>query len=646
MLQPLAEQVGHDRRFQLLVEAVTDYAIYLLDQDGNIASWNLGAERIKGYGSHEVLGRHFSIFFTEEDRAAEKPARALATALRAGRFEDESWRVRKDGSRFWATTVLDTVRDEHGDLVGFAKVTRDMTGPRAAQEALRESERRFRLLVDGVTDYAIYMLDPKGTVANWNSGAQRIKGYTADEIVGQHFSRFFTEEDRRLGLPQRALDTAASVGRFESDGWRLRKDGSRFWANAVLDAIRDSSGELLGFAKITRDITERRDATRKLEETREQLFQAQKMEAIGQLTGGVAHDFNNLLTVILGGVDMAEGLIGENEKLKRLMGNMRQAARRGESLTKQLLAFSRKQPLRPESVDLTRRLPAMCDLLGRSLCGDVAITIDVPAGLRAVDADPGQLELAFLNVGLNARDAMPQGGSLHVSARNADLAGEFGALEGEYVAIELRDTGAGMAEEVRARAVEPFFTTKSVGAGSGLGLSQAYGFARQSGGTLTIDSTVGKGTAVTFYLPVGRLRQRAARVEAEPDAEHKSTRRNATANILLVEDEPAVSELALGLLDGGGFKVSVAENAQAALDILRGGADIDLLFTDIMMPGGMNGAELARLVRKEFPHIFVLLATGYAEAASKAAEEFPLIAKPYGRDRLLDKIGEILGEGE
>jgi PAS domain S-box-containing protein len=639
MDRPVLEQFDTEKRFQLLVEAVTDYAVYLIDLNGRVASWNIGAERIKGYSSTEILGRDFSIFFTEEDRANGKPARALETARRTGRFEDEAWRIRKDGSRFWALAVLDAVRNEHGDVIGYAKITRDMTERRDAQEALRESERRFRLLINSVVDYAIFMLDLDGRVTNWNNGAQRIKGYTAAEIVGQHFSVFWTEEERTAGSPSKALQAAREQGRYAVENWRVRKDGSRFWASVVIDPIRDENGELIGYAKVTRDITEKRDSYLKLEETREQLFQAQKMEAIGQLTGGVAHDFNNLLTVIMGGADLAEGLIGDHPKLKRLIGNMRHAAIRGQSLTKQLLAFSRRQPLTPERVDIAHQLTIIIDLLSRSLRGDIQIVSQVAPDLEKVHVDPSQLELAFLNIGLNARDAMPDGGILRITARNF-TADEKSDLSGNYVLISIEDTGTGMEPEVKARAFEPFFTTKDVGRGTGLGLSQAYGFAQQSGGALTLESEVGKGTKVTLLLPSGS----SAVVRPAPEAPARN-RIAGKANILLVEDDAAVAELAVGLLEGAGYKIQTAPDASAALQILRSDAPIDLVFSDIMMPGGMNGAELARVVRKEFPGVFILLATGYAAAAaSEAAHEFPLITKPYGRDLLLDKVAKILGE--
>ena len=639
MKRPFLEQIDDAKRFQLLVGALTDYALYLLDLDGTITSWNVGAERIKGYTAQEAIGKNFSMFFTKEDLAAGKPARALHTARTVGRFEDEAWRLRKDGSRFWASAILDAVRDERGQVIGFVKITRDLTERRTSQEALKQSERQFRLLVNGVIDYAIFMLDPTGRIASWNSGAQHLKGYTASEIVGQHFSRFYTEEDRAAGLPDKLLTIARTNGKVTSEGWRVRKDGGRFWASIVIDAIHGEKGEIIGYAKVTRDLTDQREAQQKLDDAREQLFQAQKMEAIGQLTGGVAHDFNNLLTVIVSGADLAERLVEGNERLKKTINNMRHAALRGERLTKQLLAFSRRQPLKPETIDVGRQLNTFIELLTHSLRADVQIIPEIEPNLPPVQVDVGQLELALLNIGLNARDAMPDGGTLTIRARSH--AGAINGRGGDYVVIDLIDTGIGMSEEVQARAFEPFFTTKDIGRGSGLGLSQAYGFAKQSGGMLTMESAPGKGTRISLHLP--KADGEASRIGFQQPA-MRPRESNGCATVLLVEDDAGVAEFALGMLQDAGYKVRTAANAADALKVLREGGHIDLVFSDIMMPGGMNGAELARVVRGEFPAIFILLTTGYAEAAAQASREFPLIRKPYGREVLLEKVGEILGE--
>src|SRR5215472_6478969 len=272
--------VDSEARLRLLVDSIGDYAISMLDPEGRVTNWSTGAERSTGYTAAEILGRHFSCFFTDEDRRAGLPDSALRSALEQGRCEKEGWRLRKDGGRFWAHAVIEPVRDENGLLIGFARITRDLTASRLAAEALRKSEQQFRILVQSVTDYAIYMLDPDGHVASWNSGAQRIKGYAPEEIIGEHFSRFYTEEDRAAGMPGRSLDEARRVGRFEREGWRVRKDGSRFVAHVVIDAIRDSNGELIGFAKVTRDITERKLAQQSLEQAQQALFQTQKLESL------------------------------------------------------------------------------------------------------------------------------------------------------------------------------------------------------------------------------------------------------------------------------------------------------------------------------------------------------------------------------
>ncbi len=319
--EPHADPSPDESRYRLMVDAITDYAIYMLDPDGIVTSWNAGARRFKGYEADEIIGQHFSRFYTDADRLADKPAAALETAAREGRFEGEGWRVRKDGSRFWANVVIDPIRAPSGDLLGFAKITRDLTERKLAEETLRSSEQQFRLLVQGVSDYAIYMLDATGHVSNWNAGAERIKGYRPEEIIGHHFSRFYTDEDRAAGMPQRALETAEREGRFEKEALRVRKDGTTFWANVVIDPIRDATGRVIGFAKITRDVTERKATQRALEEAREQLFQAQKLEAIGQLTGGIAHDFNNLLMVVLGSLQLMRKRLPADSALLPLLDN-------------------------------------------------------------------------------------------------------------------------------------------------------------------------------------------------------------------------------------------------------------------------------------------------------------------------------------
>jgi PAS domain S-box-containing protein len=622
--------------YRLLVESIVDYAVYMIDPDGRVISWNPGAERIKGYTAADALGCNFSSFFTEEDRQAGKPARLLETARRQGRCEDEGWRVRKDGTRIWALAVLDPVRDAAGKLIGFAKITRDMTERRRAQEALKESERRFRQLVEGVTDYALFMLDPDGRISNWNVGAERIKGYAAGEVLGQHVSMFYTPEDRSAGLPEQAIRTARETGRYEAEGWRQRKDGTRFWASVVIDAVHDDTGKVTGYAKVTRDVTERREAQQRLEQTRAQLFQAQKMEALGQLTGGMAHDFNNLLTAVIGGANLAGRALHDRERAATILNQIREAAQRGAVLTRKLLAFARRQPLKPEVIDLAERLPQAATLAGHSLRGDIELVTETPANLWKVEVDPGELELALLNLAVNARDAMPEGGSLRITAANVSLNGEPEGLAGEFVAISVADTGTGIPQEIITRVFDPFFTTKQFGQGTGLGLSQVYGFAKQSNGTVTVQSKPGHGTTLVIYLP--------ARM---PDGSlfggngHRSGT-GSGARILVVEDDPVVAQLAAEMLREMGHMAEVAHSAAEALSLLQRGPAISLMFADVVMPGGMSGFELAQRVRARYPEVPVLLTTGYSDTVAKKPSEFPLLAKPYEYDELSTAVAHAL----
>ncbi len=619
--------------FKLLVQSIVDYAIYMLDPKGFVTSWNTGAERIKGFQTEEIVGQHFSKFYTEEDRAAGMPKKVLETARKEGKFEGEGWRVRKDGTRFWASVVIDRINDECGKLVGFAKITRDMTDKREAQEALLEAERRFRLLVQGVTDYAIFMLDPEGRVANWNAGAERIKGYTPAEIVGEHFSRFYTPEDIDTGVPDRALETALETGRYEAEGWRVRKDGTRFWASVVLDAIRAEDGKLIGFAKITRDMTEKREVQLRLEESREQLFRAQKMEALGQLTGGLAHDFNNLLTAILGACELGLRNVNDTDKVKRMLEGVRSSAQRGGNLTKQLLAFARAQPLEITQIDLKQFFSDVATLVRPSLRSDIEVVTEISDQLWPIDADAGALELALLNLAFNARDAMKDGGTLRISAHNDILHGAPENLRGEHVVLKVSDTGHGMPRDVMERVFEPFFTTKSFGEGTGLGLSQVFGFAKQIGGAVHVELELGKGATFTLYLPASRG---AGAAQAMNGA-------NTLGRVLIVEDDAFVAELVAAMFGELGFESAVAHSAREALERLAGGDKPKLVFTDVVMPGGITGIELARKLRERFPELPILLTTGYSQQVS-VTEGFPVLQKPYEMSALAGAIGALLNQ--
>ena len=630
---PLLTSLAEETRFQLLVSGVSDYAIYMLDLNGYVCSWNAGAQRFKGYQAHEIIGKHFSIFYTPEDQAAGVPARALRTVLEEGRFEAEGWRMRKDGARFWASVVIDPIRDNSGRLIGFAKVTRDMTERKAAQEALRESEERFRLLVQGVTDYAIYMLSPDGLITNWNAGAERIKGYTHDEVVNTHFSRFYTEEDQQKGMPQKGLATAVQTGRFEAEGWRVRRDGTRFWAHVVIDAIHNDGGKLVGFAKVTRDITEKKQAAEALERANAALFQAQKMEAVGQLTGGIAHDFNNLLGVLSSSMDVLSMRLREPEDI-RMLENMQRTVKRGAALTQQLLSFARQQPLQVDTHDINSLIGGFESVLRRAGNSSIQFEINLAPGLKPVSLDAARFEAALLNLVVNARDAMPDGGTLTVATENADLGEhQVGRLAaGSYVRVTVSDSGVGMSPEVLMRAFEPFFTTKEIGKGTGLGLSQVYGFITQSGGDIKLQSEAGKGTTVSIYLPANASGSASAQRAAD----------TGTETVLIVEDEPDLMEVAAALFRSMGYEVLTAGNGIDALEVIDRNRNLDVLFTDVMMPKGMNGIELARAARKLCPELRIILASGYALPALKAQhgsiEEFAFMSKPYRLADLAKKL--------
>ena len=623
-----------ERRFKLLVEGVVDYAIYLVDPQGIITNWNAGAERIKGYESDEVVGRHFNLFYTPDDCAADIPAKSLEIAHREGKFGTEGWQVRKDGTRFLATISINAIYEDEV-LIGFATIIRDITERQKAHSALQDSERHFRLLVSGVTDYALYMLDPEGYVSSWNIGGQRIKGYMPGEIIGQHFSRFYTESDRAANRPARALSVARETGRYEEEGWRVRKDGSFFWASVIIDAIRDDSGTLVGFTKITRDITERRNAQTNLERVQKQLAESQKMDALGQLTGGVAHDFNNLLMIVSGHIHSLKEVAAHNPKAMRAAHAIELAAQRGAALTRQLLTFSRRQRVNPEAIDVRQRLDSIREVLTSGLGGNIGMTFDFAADTWPVVIDVGEFEIALVNLMINARDAMPDGGLATITTKNFVAHEDDSIPAGDYVAISVKDTGVGIPPDVIANVFDPFFTTKPVGKGTGLGLSQVHGFAHQAGGTVTIDSTLGHGTTFTFYLP--RAKQGAAATAAN----ETTAARSRTGTVLLVEDNPDVANASTGLLEQLGYSVRWVPNAETALqEIEKNG--IDLVFSDIVMPGHLDGLGLARIIKQQYPRLPILLATGYSEAARSVRSDFSILRKPYELHELSRALSALI----
>ncbi len=621
-------------RLQYFVAGVTDYAIYMLSPEGMVSSWNAGAQRFKLYRPDEIVGQHFSRFYTAEDQARHLPARALEIARTKGKFEDEGWRVRKDGTRFWASVVIDAIHGEDGELVGFAKVTRDITERREAEAALRASEERFRLLVQGVTDYSIYMLSPSGEITNWNAGAERIKGYTHDEVVGTHFSRFYIDEDQAAGLPEQALETARIQGRFESEGWRLRKSGERFWSHVVIDAIRDSDNALIGYAKITRDITERRESMLALERARDALFQSQKLEALGKLTGGIAHDFNNLLGVIMSGTELLSREFATPAG-RKILESMQRSARRGAELTQQLLTFARQQPLKQGNYDLNVVIGKFEAVLKRASATHIRFLVELAPNLQLARTDATQFEAAILNLVSNARDAMPDGGTLTLRTSNVvlDADAASGRNAGPHVLVEVCDTGVGMPPEVLGRVFEPFFTTKPVGKGTGLGLSQVYGLTQESGGSVVIVSKVGEGTTIKLFFP--------ALVELAGQEGTSVDTNNGNEQALLVDDNEEVLSIAVELFKNMGYDVLTANSGAEAVEIMKRTRHIDVLFSDVVMPG-MDGVALAKVARDIMPNLTVLLASGFPSdellKENSGLGDFALISKPYRMADIIKKL--------
>jgi PAS domain S-box-containing protein len=543
----------------------------------------------------------------------------------------------------WAHVVIDPLYNDDQNHIGFAKITRDLTERKVARDALRLSEERFRLLVQGVSDYAIYMLDPEGRVTNWNTGAQRFKGYTETEIVGEHFSRFYTEEDRETGLPRHALETALGEGRFEQEGWRVRKDGSRFWAHVVIDPIRDDDGALLGFAKVTRDITDKRAAQEELEKTRAALFQAQKMETIGQLTGGIAHDFNNLLAVVLGNLELLRKRLPDDPKINRFVDNSLEAAQRGASLTRRMLSFARRQDLKVEPVNVPDLVRNMSELVERSIGPTVQVETRFPMRLSPALADANQLELAVLNLILNARDALPEGGRITVEAREQAVGPNSSSMKpGKFVCLSVTDTGEGMDEETLARAIEPFFTTKGVGKGTGLGLSMIHGFADQSGGSLVLKSRKGEGTTAEIWLPVAQAEIPSFQPSEEEQAAAPPERSSHGLTVLVVDDDHLVLMNTAAMLEDLGHDVIEATSGEQALRALRRGKKIDLVVTDQLMPG-MTGMQLIQAIKADSPHMPIILATGYADLPSGIDPDVPRLSKPFRQADLARQMDLIFG---
>jgi PAS domain S-box-containing protein len=611
--------------FELMAQQVKDYALFLLDPNGKVLSWNTGAALIKGYRADEIIGHHFSVFYPAEAVNAGWPAHELRTAQREGSFEDEGYRVRKDGSLFWANVVITAVRDETGKLVAFSKITRDLTGRRLREEELRESEERFRLLVGGVVDYAIYMLDPQGVVSSWNLGAQRMKGYRPDEIIGKHFSNFYAPEDIDSGKPWHTLARARNEGHAEDEGWRVRKNGERFWARVVVNAVHDSAGHLRGFSKVTQDLSDKRHI---------QELQA-AASRVNEFIAVLAHELRNPLAPIQNAlevmnraapdepvqVSMRKIIERQTERLREVVNDMVDISR----VTHGMLTVDRKP------VDVA-------DLIERSLepvaplieAQGHRLKVEVPSEKLVVCGDLQRLVQVLSNLLGNAARYTPAGGLISVKAWR----------DRQQVVISVKDTGRGMSAEALSSSFQMFVQgrppLKRIGEGLGIGLALARKIAELHGGTLEAFSEgEGKGSELLVRLPVagqgvpgeGREATKAAIAEM----------RTAPRRVLIVDDNvDAASTLHL-LLDALGHETRVVHDGMAALEAFDE-FHPQLVLLDIGLPG-IDGYEVARRFRaRQRQGVRIVAVTGWGQAEDRdqsSAAGFDLhLVKPVDEEQL------------
>ncbi len=635
-----ADSNAGSTNYQRLVEGVSDYAIYMLDIDGCVVSWNRGAQRIKQYTAAEILGRHFGIFYPPDARADREPESNLDLARDRGRFETTGWRLRKDGSLFWAHVAIEPLRDARGKLTGYAKVTSDITEQRRAEQVIREADARIATLIETVVD-GVILTDRHGLIKTFNLACHRLFGYAADEVIGRHISMLMpadsTELVQSFFRSGRTADAEERIGSVrEMTG--LRRDGRTFPMDlSIGETVQE--GESV-FVAVIHDLTERKH-------TEEQLVQAQKMEIVGQLSGGIAHDFNNLLTVIVGNAEFLSDQLKARQDLRSLARDIGDAGQRGAELTQRLLAFSRRQTLKPVEIDCNELLESMHKLLRRTMREDIAIDTEFDAGLRTAYADRTQLESAILNLALNAQDAMLGGGRLSITTANVSLDASYQLANkdvrpGDYVLVAVTDNGSGMPKDVLDHVFEPFYTTKEVGKGSGLGLSMVYGFVKQSNGHVSIYSEPGLGTTVRLYLPAA-ANGRPARAQTSDVIEHLASRGEV---LLIVEDDPFVRSYAVMCLRSLGYTVIAATDGAEALQILDGDTHIDILFTDVVMPGGINGWELAETALSRRQELRVLLTSGYAldtiAGRSRGRGDMPILTKPYRKAELAQRLRDVM----
>lgn len=622
--------------FRLIVDSVRDYAIFMLDPTGRVATWNSGAEAIKGYTAAEIIGTHFSVFYPPEDVEAGKCERELEVAQREGRVEDTGWRVRKDGTRFWGSVVISAVRDRTGALIGFSKVTRDLTQQRKADDQRRAMEERFRLIIESVRDYAIFALDPNGNVATWNAGAQRIKGYTAPEIVGSHFSRFYPPADVKAGKCEWELEVAGREGRFEDEGWRVRKDGSRFWANVVISAVRDDRGTLVGFSKVTRDLTDRK---RVEEERAARLAAEHASRSKDEFLAMLGHELRNPLAPIVTALELIQmrgdggALTKEHQVIERQVGHMMR-------LVDDLLDVSR---IARGKIELKRRRVDLREVVAKAL--EMAaplmeqrkhhVAVDQPSEAVVVNGDEGRLTQVVSNLLTNSARYTPPGGNVIVTLRSDD----------DEARLSVKDDGQGIDAALLPNLFDMFVqgvqTSERSSGGLGLGLTIVKSLVEQHGGRVIAESA-GRGHGSTFsvYLPLDDTAQAASSRASNPRLPRATTAKK----ILVVDDNEDARTLLCEVLQAAGHEVRSAGDAFVALDHLRSFRP-DVAILDLGLPV-VDGYELAAKLRERLgaamPRLIAL--SGYAQPNDRtksAAAGFDVhLVKPVDGAKLLGELGD------
>ncbi len=663
MTEPRGPLRSSADEFALLVEAVQDYAIFLLSPTGEIRSWNRGAARITGYSAEEIVGRRFSTFYTDEDLRNRKPDYELAMASSEGRVEDEGWRVRRDGNRFWANTVITALRNAEGELLGFAKVTRDLSERRSAEERLRQNEEFFRLLVESVRDYAIFMLDTEGNVASWNEGARRIKGYEAHEIIGRHFSTFYSEQDVREGKPARELVEARDRGSVEDEGWRLRKDGSRFWANVVITAVHDPVGNLRGYAKVTRDITERREAekiqqslldqqTARLQAEQERNRAEASFSAAQEANRSkdeflmtLSHELRTPMTAILGWARLLPTISREDPMFNEAVSSIARSAELQAQLIDDVLDVSRivagKLRLSPEVLEVKPLIREAAEgVRTMAAARSVSITTAVEPDAGEITADATRLQQVIWNLLTNAVKFTPAGGTVELNARRTQ----------SDLKIIVRDSGEGIDPEFLPHMFEPFRQAENprtrVHGGLGLGLSIVRHLVEAHGGGVRAESPGrGQGATFTVTLPFGTaVSEEVSDAPARPNTSLPAADQQRLAGIavLVIDDDQEARALIRAVLLRAGAQVAVVESGSAALHHLDAHKP-HVILTDIAMPE-TDGYELSRIVRarKENAGVKIVALSAFPPLESHEPSDFDLrLCKPIEPVELIEAIADI-----